>query len=169
MSRRISVVFFVLALAVSSTAWLSGQAGSNFQDLVAATNAAGDPVADLKPEDVLMSEKAGKATVTKIEPFALPVKVAIAVDNGSDSSLALPNYRNGLKGFVEAFPADTEMTIITTSPQPPISCSGGWPRSPPTAPFAAPLPPSCALSGVSKRRFRSPQRQFAPTRSTPVQ
>jgi hypothetical protein len=118
MSRRTTIVFVVVALAVASTAWLSGQAGTTFQFIVSATNKAGDPVADLKPEDVIMSEKAGKATVTKIEPFALPVKVTIAVDNGSDSALALPNYRNGLKGFVEAFPADTEMTIITTSPQP---------------------------------------------------
>ena len=118
MSRRTTIVFVVVALLVSSTAWLSGQAGSTFQFIVAATNAAGDPVADLKPEDVIMSEKAGPATVTKIEPFGLPVKVTIAVDNGQDSALALPNYRNGLKGFVEAFPADTEMTIITTSPQP---------------------------------------------------
>src|SRR6185503_9727983 len=50
------------------------------------------------------------------------------VDDGSDvdskgnsvptSALAISNYRNGLKGFVEAFPADTEVTLITTSPQP---------------------------------------------------
>lgn len=127
MSRRITIVF-VVALAVASTAWLSAQAGSTFQFIVFATNSAGAPVTDLKPEDVLMSEKAGKATVTKIEPFALPVKVTIAVDNGSDvdskgnpvptSAGAIANYRNGLKGFVEAFPEDTEMTIITTSPQP---------------------------------------------------
>jgi len=64
----------------------------------------------------------------KFEPFALPVKVTIGVDNGSDidskgnpvptSALAIGNYRNGLKGFVEAFPEGTEMTLITTSPQP---------------------------------------------------
>jgi hypothetical protein len=128
MSRRTTFAFFAVALSVVSTAWLSGQAGSTFQFIVAATNSKGEPVADLKPEDVIMTEKAGKATVTKLEPFALPVKVTIAVDNGSDvdakgnsvptSALAISNYRNGLKGFVEAFPADTEMTIITTSPQP---------------------------------------------------
>ena len=117
MSRRITLLVIVAALAISS-AWLSGQAGSTFQFIVSATNAAGEPVADLKATDVVMTEKAGKATVTKIEPFTLPVKVTIAVDNGKDSAGALPNYRNGLKGFVEAFPVDTEMTIITTSPQP---------------------------------------------------
>lgn len=117
MSRRISVLF-VAVLAASSPAWLSGQAGQTFQFIVSATDATGEPVTDLKPEEVVFAEKAGKGTVSKVEPFALPVKVTIAVDNGQDSSLALPNYRNGLKGFVEAFPANTEMTIITTSPQP---------------------------------------------------
>src|SRR6185503_19066710 len=77
MSRRVMVLFVVLAVAISSTAWLSGQAGSTFQFIVVATNAAGEPVTDLKAEEVIMSEKAGKATVTKIEPFSLPVKVTI--------------------------------------------------------------------------------------------
>ena len=118
MSRRMTVLL-VAAIVTSPTAWLSSQAGATFQFIVAATDAkTGEPVTDLKPEDVLMSEKAGKATVTKVEPFKMPVKVTIAVDNGADSALALPNYRNGLKGFVESFPTDTEMTIITTSPQP---------------------------------------------------
>ena len=117
MSRRISVFVVVAALAVFSTAWLSAQ-GQTFQFVISALDANGEPVAELKPEDVVFNEKAGKATVQKVEPFKLPVKVTIAVDNGQDSSLALPNYRNGLKGFVEAFPVDTEMTLITTSPQP---------------------------------------------------
>jgi len=126
MPRRITVVLVAVA-ALASTVWLSGQ-GQTFQFIVSATDASGEPVADLKPEEVLFSEKAGKGTISKVEPFSLPVKVTIAVDNGSDfdskgnpvptSALALPNYRNGLKGFVEAFPQNTEMTLITTSPQP---------------------------------------------------
>ena len=116
MSRRITVLL-VTVVALSSTGWLGAQ-GQTFQFIVSATDATGEPVTELKPEDVLFTEKAGKGTISKVEPFALPVKVTIAVDNGQDSSLALPNYRNGLKGFVEAFPANTEMTLITTSPQP---------------------------------------------------
>jgi hypothetical protein len=115
---RSTLLSLIVALLVSATAWLSAQGGSSFQFIVSATDAKGQPVADLKPDDVIMSEKAGTAKVTKVEPFALPVKVTIAVDNSGDSAPALPNYRAGLKGFVEAFPADTEMTIITTSPQP---------------------------------------------------
>ena len=117
MSRRITVLV-VAALAVSSLVWVSGQAGQTFQFVVSATNSAGELVTDLKPEEVVFAEKAGKGTVTKVEPFSLPVKVTIAVDNGEHSALALPNYRNGLKGFVEAFPANTEMTVITAALQP---------------------------------------------------
>jgi hypothetical protein len=126
MSRRITVLL-VAVLTASSTVWLSGQ-GQTFQFIVSAMDAKGEPVADLKPEEVVFAEKTGKGTISKIEPFALPVKVTIAVDNGSDvdkqgnpvqtSALALPNYRNGLKGFVESFPPNTEMTLITTAPQP---------------------------------------------------
>jgi hypothetical protein len=116
MPRRITVLL-VAALAVSSTVWLSAQA-QTFQFIVSATDGKGEPVTDLKPEDVVFAEKAGKGTVSKVEPFAMPVKVTIAVDNGQDSALALANYRNGLKGFVESFPENTEMTLITTSPQP---------------------------------------------------
>jgi hypothetical protein len=85
---------------------------------VGATDKTGNPVTDLKAEEVIMTEKVGKGTVTKFEPFKLPVKVTIAVDNGDQSGDAISHYRAGLKGFVEAFPEDVEMTIITTSPQP---------------------------------------------------
>jgi hypothetical protein len=127
MSRRV-VVLIIAALAVSFSSGVYGQAGQTFQFVVSALDDKGEPLTDLKAEEVVFAEKAGKGTVSKVEPFALPVKVTIAVDNGSDfdskgkavqtSALALPNYRNGLKGFVEAFPPNTEMTLITTSPQP---------------------------------------------------
>lgn len=116
MSRRVAVL--VAACAVCSTVWVSGQAGQTFEFVVSALDAKGNPVTDLKPEEVLMSEAAGKATVTRLEPFKLPVKVTIGVDNGSGSVDALPHYRAGLTGFVKAFPEDVEFTVISTSPQP---------------------------------------------------
>jgi hypothetical protein len=94
------------------------QAPATIQFVVGAMDKAGNPVTDLKAEEVILTEKAGKGTVTKFEPFALPVKVTIAVDNGNQSAEAIPHYRIGLKGFVEAFPEDVEMSIYTTSPQP---------------------------------------------------
>ena len=118
MFRRYIPAVLTAAIAVSSTTWVSGQAGQTFQFVVSALTDAGEPITDLKPEEVVMTEKVGKATVSKVEPFSLPVKVTITVDNGDQSSEALPHYRAGLKGFVEAFPEGTEFTLIATAPQP---------------------------------------------------
>jgi len=127
MFRRF-LLTLTIAVGMWGTAALLAQGPATIEFVVSALDKSGNPVTDLKPEEVLFSEKAGKGKIVKFEPFALPVKVTIGVDNGSDidskgnpvptSALAIGNYRNGLKGFVEAFPEGTEMTLITTSPQP---------------------------------------------------
>lgn len=89
-----------------------------FQFVVSATDASGKPVAELKPDDMLVSENGARVAVSKIEPYALPLKVTVTVDNGSDTVDALGHIRSGLKGFVEALPSDLEVTLISTSPQP---------------------------------------------------
>jgi hypothetical protein len=106
--------FIVLLLLASAGPF----AQSTFQFIVAARDGSGTPVTDLKAEEVVMSENGAPARIARIEPFSLPVKVTLAVDNGRDSREALAYYRTGLKGLVEALPADVEMTLITTAPQP---------------------------------------------------
>jgi len=127
MFRRFLLTLTVV-VAIWGTSTILAQGPATIEFVVSALDKSGNPVTDLKPEEVLFSEKAGKGKIVKFEPFALPVKVTIGVANGSDidskgnpvptSALAIGNYRNGLKGFVEAFPEGTEMTLITTSPQP---------------------------------------------------
>jgi hypothetical protein len=89
-----------------------------FQFVVSASDASGAPVTDLKPEDVVMTEAGVRQQVVKVEPFSVPLKITLAVDNGIDSSEALSHYRAGLKGFVEALPEGIELTLITIAPQP---------------------------------------------------
>ena len=91
---------------------------NQFQFILAATDASGRPVADIKPDEVLMTENGAAATIIKVEPYKVPVKLTLAVDNGPDSREALSHYRSGLKGLVEALPFDLEVTLITTAPQP---------------------------------------------------
>jgi hypothetical protein len=93
-------------------------AQSPFQFVVSATDASGKPVTALTAEDVLMGENGVRVPVVKVEPYSIPLKVTVAVDNGSDTVDALGPIRSGLKGFVEALPPDVEMTLISTSPQP---------------------------------------------------
>ena len=119
MFRRYLVALTVaVSLVGSAVLVVQAQQPATIQFVVGAVDKNGEPIKDLKPEEVIFNEKAGKGTVAKFEPFALPVKVTIAVDNGNQSSEALPHYRIGLKGFVEAFPEGVEMSIYTTSPQP---------------------------------------------------
>lgn len=65
-----------------------------------------------------MTEDGVRQPVTKVEPLSVPMKLTIAVDNSPDSRQSLGHYRTGLTGLVEALPPDTEITLITISPQP---------------------------------------------------
>ena len=94
------------------------QAPQTFEFFVHAADAAGKPVTDLRPEDVVMSENGVPQEVAKVERQAVPLKITIAVDNSEDSAEALVQYRAGLAGLVDGLPPDVEVTLITTAPQP---------------------------------------------------
>jgi hypothetical protein len=116
--RFASKVPLVLAgLTLCGAARLLAQP-QQFQFVVSAIDASGKPIADLKPEDVLVSENGVRVPVSKVDPYAVPLKVTVTVDNGSDIVDALGHIRAGLTGFVEALPRDVEVTLISTSPQP---------------------------------------------------
>ena len=110
--------FAALLVALALCEGLAAQSSQTFQFAVSATDGAGAPVTDLKPDDVVMSENGVRQQVVKVEPLSVPVKLTLAVDNGVDSTDALVHYRSGLMGLVEALPPDIEITLITTAPQP---------------------------------------------------
>lgn len=103
------------ALAASTVALYAQE---QFQFYVVATDASGNFVTDLTPTDIAMTENGQPAQIVRVERFSLPVKLTIAVDNGTDSSNILGNFRTGLAGFIEALPEDMEVTIVATAPQP---------------------------------------------------
>jgi hypothetical protein len=116
-AMRLNRSLLLAAAAALSTAALSAQS-TTFQFFVNAINPQGAPVADLRADDVLMSENGVQQQVVKIEPASIPMKLTIAVDNGLESTDALAHYRTGLTGLVEALPQDVEVTLITIAPQP---------------------------------------------------
>jgi hypothetical protein len=93
-------------------------AQTQFQFMISATDAQGVPVTDVTPADVLMTENGTPNDIVKVEPFKMPVKLTIAVDNGPTSNDALAHYRTGLTEMVKALPPEIEITLITTAPQP---------------------------------------------------
>ena len=114
-ARSAVLMGLLVALLVPATA-LRGQ--EPFQFVVAALDSSGQPVANLTREDILFSENGVKNEVVKIEPFRIPIRLTIAIDNGPLSRDALSHYRAGLEGLVKALPQDVEVTLITTAPQP---------------------------------------------------
>lgn len=116
---RILPVLMAVALAGASLGIVGVSAqGQQFQFVISASDANGNPVSDLKAEEVVMSENGMPAKVLKVEPFSVPVRLTITVDNGENTAEALSHYRTGLTGLIEALPQDVEVTLVTTAPQP---------------------------------------------------
>ena len=81
----------------------------------------GAPVAALEPGDVTIKENNVDTKVLKIDPINWPIKVQVLVDNGIGlGNDNLSNIRTGLRGLIEALPEGTELTFVTTAPQPRI-------------------------------------------------
>jgi hypothetical protein len=98
---------------------LTAVAQDQFQFVVSAVDGEGKPVTDLKPEDVLMSENGVNAQILKVEPFRMPVKLTLVVDNGPLSRENLTQLRSGLEGLVKALPSgEVEIALISIAPQP---------------------------------------------------
>ena len=88
---------------------------NQLQAFISAVDASGAPVADLKPEEIAMTENGVPGKVLSLDRHQLPIKLTLAIDNGKESTTALSTLRNGLTGLVEALPPDVEVTVITMS------------------------------------------------------
>ena len=58
---------------------------NQFQFILGATDASGAPVTDLEANEVVVTENGAAATILKIEPYTIPVKLTVGVGNGPDS------------------------------------------------------------------------------------
>src|SRR3954452_12671549 len=97
---RSSGVFAAGLLALTTLGPVPVATQEPFQFVVSARDADGKPLTDLKTDEVVMTENGKPNQIVKIEPFHLPVKLTIAVDNGILSRDGLAHYRNGLEGLV---------------------------------------------------------------------
>jgi len=119
MARSRRARFFAAAAVVAFLAPAAPLAqDSPFSFVISVTDQNGQPVRDLKRDEIVVTENGVEAEIAKVEPFAMPVALTIAVDNGPLSADALAHYRTGLTALVRALPADMEVTLITMSPQP---------------------------------------------------
>ena len=115
--RALAAGTLALALTASVSSGVLAQS-EDFHFIIAVSDAQGRPVADIRRDEILMSENGIAHEILKIEPFRVPVKLTVAVDNGPLSGDALGHYRTGLTALVKTLPQDIEFTLVSTSPQP---------------------------------------------------
>ena len=111
----------VLLIAAMAVAVASAQTPPNPNQItffLSATTLTGEPVADLKPEDVVIGEDGKASEIVRMVPVAWPVKVTVLVDNGAGTGQLLSQYRSGLKAFLAGLPSGVEASVITLAPQP---------------------------------------------------
>ena len=114
MRRVLTIVGVVIGVTT-----LGLDAQQQFQVFARIVDGTGAPVASLEPTDVRVMEDDKEAKVLKIEPVNWPMKVQILLDNGVGlGSENLTHLRNGARGLIEALPEGTEVTLVTTAPQP---------------------------------------------------
>jgi len=105
-------------IALTALAQTSVATQEQFQFVVSARDADGRALMDLQRDEIVMTEDGIANEIVKVEPFHVPVKLTIAVDNGILSRDALAHYRSGLEGLVKALPLDIEVGLLTMAPQP---------------------------------------------------
>jgi hypothetical protein len=81
-------------------------------------DSSGNPVSDLRQDEVTVLEDGIKRETLKVDPINWPIKLAVLVDNGAPASNSLVELRNGLRAFFEAMPDGIEMSLVTLNPQP---------------------------------------------------
>jgi hypothetical protein len=113
MMRPLVLLVVLLAFGAGPT-----YAQQEFSFFLSAVDASGTPIADIRPEEIVVSVNGADATVKRMEPIAWPVKVQVLVDNGQGTGSQLLQFRNGLRGFFEALPAGVEGSLLTLAPQP---------------------------------------------------
>jgi hypothetical protein len=114
--NRALVTITSLVLGLAS---LDVHAQQQLQFFARIVDGSGMPVATLEPADVQVKENDVDTKIVKIEPINWPIKVQVLVDNGLGlGNDNLGNIRNGVRGLIEALPVGTEVTLVTTAPQP---------------------------------------------------
>jgi len=109
--------FAILASTTAATVVVTAQS-NQITFFLAATTVTGEPIADLKAEDITVGEDGKTTPIVKMVPVNWPVKITVLVDNGNESGQLLSQYRSGLKAFLAALPAGVETSLLTLAPQP---------------------------------------------------
>ena len=113
-SRISASVALAAALAIGPAV----HAQQSIQIFLSAVDGDGQPVSDLRAEDVNILVDGAVCTTTRFEAIDWPVKLTLMVDNGPVHNDALRQIREALRLFLATLPTDMEVSIYSTDPAP---------------------------------------------------
>jgi hypothetical protein len=111
------------AVVAAALAWLPAaapqlHAQQSIQIFLSAVDSEGQPVADLKAEDITILVDGAACKTTKFENIDWPVKLTVMVDNGPVHNDALRQLKEAMRLFITQLPTDMEVQIVSTTPAP---------------------------------------------------
>ena len=107
-----------VALAAALAIGPAVHAQQSIQVFLSAVDGEGQPVSDLKAEDINILVDGALCKTTKFDAIDWPVKLTLMVDNGPVHSDALRQLREALRLFIATLPTDMEVGIYTIDPAP---------------------------------------------------
>ena len=115
---NLTVRYLRLVCLIGALMAICGQAvAAEFSVFLVASDLKGQPVGDLRAEEVTVTESGTACTVTRLQPGTEPMKVALLVDNSEASGNALLALREGLGSFLDVLPAQHEVGLFTIAGQ----------------------------------------------------
>lgn len=82
-----------------------------------AVDAAGAPVLNLTAADLRVTENGNPREVTRLALGKAPMRIVLFVDSSSAMAPMINNFRAALNAFIDALPAEHEITFISTGGQ----------------------------------------------------
>jgi hypothetical protein len=101
------------------SALVAAQNNKQIQVFASILDGTGAPAKTVEAGDVRLMENGADAKITKVEPVNWPVKVQILLDNGIGlGSQNIQQLKNGVQALLQGLPANLEVTLVSTAPQP---------------------------------------------------
>ena len=101
----------VVTLAVASSA----RAQSRGVLFVSVTDAAGEPVMSLTPQDFQITEDGVAMTIVSADPGTEPMKIALLIDNSDAIGNGVSALRNGMTEFLNILPPQHEVAMYSVA------------------------------------------------------
>lgn len=116
-SRRLHRAFAFICIAGVAAVCPQAAGAADRQLFMLVTDASGEPLLDIRADEVVLEQQGAECTVKDVQRDAGPMKVALLVDNSDAAAQSLNPLRDGLSAFLDALPPEHEVGLFTIAGQ----------------------------------------------------